>query len=271
MRADRNKEFEIAYNDSGDRFGYEWAHYNKILPESRLQLRRWLGSTGLDGFKGKRVLDVGCGMGRNSYWMAQAGATQVTAVDIDENCVEATKVNLSGFSNVEVSRCSAYDLDPSKLGLYDRVTCIGVLHHLSDPNSALRSMWSCVKPGGDLILWCYAREGNSLFLPIIQILRGIGSHLPISVTHGLAKLLSRLLWPALRILPWRTRYYRNLGRSSFKNIECIIFDQILPRIAHYWTRKDIETIISILDGLSTVEFVQDNSWHIRIQKVPRAI
>src|SRR5438093_8402077 len=57
---------------SPDRFGYEWAVYATILPESKGQLECWLGSTGLASSQGKKILDVGCGMGRNPYWMAKA-------------------------------------------------------------------------------------------------------------------------------------------------------------------------------------------------------
>src|SRR5262249_37908162 len=41
-----SKETEL--QGSPDRFGYEWATYSTILPESRGQLERWLGSTTLE-------------------------------------------------------------------------------------------------------------------------------------------------------------------------------------------------------------------------------
>src|SRR5207245_1484574 len=123
--------------------------YSEILPESRAQLQNWLGSTTIESFSGKTVLDVGCGMGRNPYWMAQAGARQVTAVDVDEGSLGSARKNLAPLPNATVKKCSAYDLDPGSLGTFDRVTCIGVLHHLDDPELALTKMWSCVSPGGE--------------------------------------------------------------------------------------------------------------------------
>ncbi|MCX7807709.1 MAG: class I SAM-dependent methyltransferase, partial [Deltaproteobacteria bacterium] len=76
---------------SSDRFGYEWAHYARILPEHERQLSRWMGSTGLASFAGKRVLDVGCGMGRNPFFMLKHGAKEVVAIDIDERSLEAAR------------------------------------------------------------------------------------------------------------------------------------------------------------------------------------
>ena len=252
---------------SPDRFGYEWSTYSEILPESRGQLERWLGSTGLESFKGKRVMDVGCGMGRNPYWYVQAGAATVLGVDMDDGSLAAARKNLAPFPNARVEKHSAHELDPSLVGTFDRVTCIGVLHHLADPENALLKMWSCVAPGGDLVLWCYAKEGNRALLPVIQAFRAIGSKAPIGVTHAIAKGVTALAWPAIRFLPFRTDYYRTLRTLSFGNVESIIFDQMLPRIAHYWTRADMERLTGLLaGGRPTIEFVQGNSWHARIAK-----
>jgi 2-polyprenyl-3-methyl-5-hydroxy-6-metoxy-1,4-benzoquinol methylase len=256
---------------SPDRFGYEWRTYSTILPESRGQLEQWLGSTGLASFRGLAVLDVGCGMGRNPYWYLQAGAASVLAVDIDDGSLAAARANLAPFPNATVMRASAYELDPARHGTFDRVTCIGVLHHLEDPAEALRHLWACVRPGGDLVLWCYGREGNRLLLPFIQTLRAIGSRAPIGVSHALARSITVAAWPVIRLVPWRTAYYRRLRELSFRNVESIVFDQMLPQIAHYWTREDMTGLVGALPGgAAHVELVQDNSWHVRVAKAPAA-
>jgi 2-polyprenyl-3-methyl-5-hydroxy-6-metoxy-1,4-benzoquinol methylase len=253
---------------SPDRFGYEWSTYSGILPESKGQLERWLGPTTLASFRGKRVMDVGCGMGRNPYWYVEAGASSVLGVDMDDGSLAAARQNLAAFPNARVEKASAHELDPAVHGTFDRVTCIGVLHHLAQPENALQRMWRCVAPGGDLVLWCYAKEGNRLLLPVIQSFRAIGSRLPVNVTHGVAKVVTALAWPALRTLPFRTDYYRRLRTLSFENVESIIFDQMLPHIAHYWTREDMERLTGALEGgRPHIEFVQGNSWHANITKV----
>ena len=255
------------FRGSPDRFGYEWATYSEILPESRDQLVRWLGSTGLDSAKGKRVMDVGCGMGRNPYWHVKAGAKSVLAVDVDDGSLASARKNLAPFENAKVEKCSVYDLSPEKQGKFDRVTCIGVLHHLDDPEEALRKMWACVDDGGELVLWCYAKEGNRLLLPMIEGLRAVGARAPIEVSHALAKAITAAAWPVIQLAPWRTDYYKKLRTLSFKNVESIIFDQMLPRIAHYWTEEDMWRLTRALPGGEPIiEFVQGNSWHARITK-----
>ena len=265
-RSDTMDSAERNHLGSPERFGYEWSTYRDILPESKGQLERWLGATGLASFAGKDVLDVGCGMGRNPYWMAKAGAKSVLGVDLDPGSLAAAKQNLSVLDNARVEACSAYDLDPAKLGTFDRVTCIGVLHHLAEPELALRKMWSCVRPGGDLVLWCYGREGNNLFVPVIQSVRAVCSRLPLPAAHGVAKVLTAGIWPALHVLPFKTDYYRKLRSLSFSNVQSIVFDQIIPRIAHYWTREDMHRLAAPLGGTAFIELVQGNSWHARITK-----
>ncbi|HEY8073647.1 MAG TPA: class I SAM-dependent methyltransferase [Labilithrix sp.] len=252
---------------SPDRFGYEWARYSTILPESRDQLARWLGSTSLASFAGKSVLDVGCGMGRNPYWMLDAGAKSLIGVDVDDRSLEAAEKNLARFDHAEVRKCSAYDLDPTSLGTFDRVTCIGVLHHLGEPENALAKMWSCVAPGGELHLWCYAREGNRLMLPAIQALRALGSRAPLWATHAIAKAVTASAWPMIRFYPWSTEYYRTLRTLSFANVESIVFDQMLARTSNYWTRDDMQRLVAPLGGSRTViELVQGNGWHAMVAR-----
>jgi SAM-dependent methyltransferase len=212
-------------------------------------------------------MDVGCGMGRNPYWYVEAGAATVVGVDMDDGSLAAARKNLAAFTNARVEKASAHELDPGVHGTFDRVTCIGVLHHLAEPENALRRMWSCVALGGDLVLWCYAKEGNRLMLPVIQSFRALGSRLPIGVTHGAAKMVTALAWPAIKVFPFRTEYYRRLRTLSFGNVESIIFDQMLPRIANYWTRADMERLAGLLEGgQPRIEFVQGNSWHATITK-----
>lgn len=259
---------EKTMRGSPDRFGYEWARYSEVLPESKEQLKRWLGSVGLETFANKRVMDVGCGMGRNPYWYNKAGAKEILAVDVNEDSLAAARENLKQFKNIEVHKCSAYELDSENFGKFDRVTCIGVLHHLDDPELALDKMWSMVAPGGDLVVWCYGKEGNELLLPVIHAMKFFGSRLPLPIVRMSAKLTTYFAWPAIHFIPWRTNYYKNLKKLSFRNVESIVFDQMLPHIAHYWTEEDMKRLADRFNSEYKVEQVQGNSWMMRISAKP---
>jgi hypothetical protein len=86
------------------------------------------------------------------------------------------------------------------------------------------------------------------------------------VTRGLALLVTLIAWPVFKLLPWQTTYYRNLKRLPFWSLEAIIFDQLIPRIARYWNREEIQGLVAGLGGMVQCELVQGNSWHVRVEK-----
>jgi hypothetical protein len=161
---------------------------------------------------------------------------------------------------------SVYKLTPEEFGQFDRVTCIGVLMILENPREALRRMWECVAPEGDLVLWVYAKEGNRLLLPLISAFRAVGSRLPLPAVKTMAKVLTIAALPALRAIPIRTEYYRHLRRLSRRNVESIIFDQMIPRHVFYWSNAELKQLLSIIPSHPHIELVQGNSWHVRLTR-----
>ena len=233
--------------------------YSAILPESRGQLERWLGSTTLASFAGKRVMDVGCGMGRNPYWYARGRApTSVLGVDMDDGSLAAARKNLAPFANARVEK--ALRARPGSAGrTAPSIASPASACCTTSPSPRTRSSGcgAASRPGGDLVLWCYAKEGNRLMLPVIQTFRALGSRLPIE-RHPRDREggHDRWLGRPSRTIPFRTDYYRRLRTLSFRNVESIIFDQMLPHIAHYWTREDMERLAGLLDGgRPRIEFV----------------
>ena len=70
---------------SPGQFGYEWKTYSEMRPEYEEQFRRWTVHLSPQEWSGKTFLDVGCGMGRNSYWPLSYGATSGVAIDVDQD------------------------------------------------------------------------------------------------------------------------------------------------------------------------------------------
>jgi 2-polyprenyl-3-methyl-5-hydroxy-6-metoxy-1,4-benzoquinol methylase len=114
-------------------------------------------------FKGKDVIDCGCGGGRWSYGLAQMGAN-ITAVDINTSALEATREALAdiqvnkAFIQTPLEHLSENIPDGKK---YDLVWSWGVLHHCDSFNTAFRQVMSIVKDGGFILLYLYGRESLS--------------------------------------------------------------------------------------------------------------
>jgi SAM-dependent methyltransferase len=245
---------------SPDRFGFEWDTYSELRAEHEEQFRRWSAHLSPADWAGKSFLDVGCGMGRNSYWPLRYGAARGVAVDIDVRSIAAARRTLREFPQAEVAPASAYDL-PYR-DEFDIVFSIGVVHHLADPPRALANMVRAAKPGGVVLIWVYGLENNEWIVRFVSPVRKrVLSRLPIRVLHLLSLPLGLGLWTAFRLGFGRSEYSTFFSRLSLRNAQSIVFDQLLPVIANYWPRATVRALL-VDAGLDEValQWVNQNSW-----------
>lgn len=106
--------------------------------------------------KGMRVLEIGCGSGAFTTFVARAvGAKgKVYALDIQEKMLEQLKNKLlkpenKDIKNIELIHKSAYEL-PFEDNSLDLVYMITVLPEIPDRNRALKEIKRVLKPGGTL-------------------------------------------------------------------------------------------------------------------------
>jgi SAM-dependent methyltransferase len=254
------------YDDAGlaagspDRFGYEWHSYSELRPEYEEQFRRWTAHLQPEDWRGLTFLDVGCGMGRNSYWPVVYGAAGGLAIDVDDRSLAAARRTLASFANVRIEKRSAYEIGCQDE--FDLVYSIGVIHHLQHPERALASMVKAAKPGGRVLIWVYGLENNRWIVFLLDPVRkALFSRLPVGFVHHLALYPTALLWLLLRFGFGNIAYFRLLRQFSFRHLRSIVFDQMLPRIAHYWERAAVERMMHE-QGLRDVRLVWVNemSW-----------
>jgi SAM-dependent methyltransferase len=230
---------------SEHRFGYEWDTYAQMTPVYERQFRNWTAPLEPKNWKGKSVLDAGCGMGRNSFWALSYGATRLVAFDYDERSVARAKETLKKFSNAEVFYRSIFSIDWKNE--FDIAFSIGVIHHLEDPQLALAKMSNALKPGGLLLIWVYSYEGNEWIVRFVDPVRkNITSKLPVPLVHFLAYFCSVPLYLFVKLFRGPSNYLKQLSAFSFWHIHSIVFDQLIPDIAHYWKREEVG---SLVDGL----------------------
>ncbi len=250
------------HGGSPERFGFSWALFSEILPQHQEQFRRWSSALPREAWQGARFVDAGCGIGRNSYWAMAEGAASGIALDIDGRSLAAAAArrNLAPLPAVEVRNQSIYEI---VAGPPAHITfSIGVIHHLGDPVPAIRRMVSAVKPGGAVLIWVYGRENNGWLVRFFDPLRrALFSRLPPGVVYHLSLSPSALLWLALRLGLARIEYLRLLRSFSFPHLRAIVFDQMIPCIAHYWRCDTVETLMRDA-GLADIRLVWVNemSW-----------
>jgi SAM-dependent methyltransferase len=247
---------------SPERFGFSWDHYSELLPEHERQFQLWTAPLRPADWRGKRFLDAGCGMGRNSYWPLSYGAAASLSIDVDERTLARARQTLAPFPQAEIRRLSIYDI--AETGAFDIVFSIGVVHHLADPDAALARLKQAARPGGLVLVWLYGAENNGwvvwLFNPLRRLLF---SRLPLGVVHCLSLPMTSLLWLALRAGFARKPYMRLIRGFSFRHLRAIVFDHMIPRIARYYTRSEAVELFARA-GLIDIEahWTNQMSWTV---------
>ncbi len=145
-----------------DSFNFQWrdmpdGNWFETRPELKAREPGLvLQYTGLERewFRGKVVLDAGCGSGRFSWALAYLGA-HVTAVDQSEAGCHYTKQACVEFRDaVQVHQADLLKPLPFDRH-FDLVWSFGVLHHTGNTYGAFRNLARHVKPGGYLLMMIY--------------------------------------------------------------------------------------------------------------------
>jgi len=130
------------------------------------------GFAEFDRWKGKSVLEIGCGIGTDTINFARAGA-EVTAVDLSSESLKLAKqrAEVFGFSDrISFHEVNAEDLsDYIKPKKYDLVYSFGVIHHSPHPETIMRQIGeNFVGPGSTLKLMVYYRYSWKVLWMMLQ-------------------------------------------------------------------------------------------------------
>jgi 2-polyprenyl-3-methyl-5-hydroxy-6-metoxy-1,4-benzoquinol methylase len=216
--------------------------------------------------RGAKVADIGSGTGRIVDMLLRAGAARVAAIEPSE----AIEVLRDRFADSE-GRVTCHHVTGEhvdELGPFDLVVSIGVLHHIPEPAPVASAAHRALRPGGRFFAWLYAREGNGVYLALVLPLRAITKRLPDRILDGVVRLLDLPLvgYIALcRFLPLPMQdYMRNVvGRMAPDKRRLIIFDQLNPEYAQYYTRAEAEALFAAA-GFSNIRLYQRHgySWSV---------
>jgi len=135
-------------------------------------------------WKGKRILEIGCGIGTDTIRFARAGA-RVTAVDLSEESLGLARRRAAVFDLG--NRVTFYRADAERLSevvpveTYDLVYSFGVIHHTPHPGNAIDEIRKYVGPGSVLkmmvyhrysykVLWILLRYGKGAFWKLDELI-----------------------------------------------------------------------------------------------------
>ena len=129
-----------------------------------------------------RILDAGCGTGSGTDYLIHLNPeAEVVAVDISKKALEVAqeRCERSGVIAKHQKPISFHNMrleDAAELpGQFEMINCVGVLHHMPEPEKGIKALAEKLAPGGIFHIFVYAELGRweiSLMQKAIALLQG---------------------------------------------------------------------------------------------------
>jgi len=270
---------DIDVGQTTEGFADNWKHYNRVILSNELLNRDlfadWIWPLAPTYFEDKVVVEAGCGMGRWLRLAAEHRPRVLIGFDYSTIAYTAQK-NIAHLDNVHVIRADIYRL-PIK-PVVDVQYSIGVVHHTPDPARAFARLTEVLGPGGVSSCWVYGQENNEWITTFVDPIRKrVTSRLPMAALKVLSTIAAAELRTAAEVyaavgapswLPYR-EYLLHLREYPFGYMTHIVYDHLVPSLAHYLPKAELERWA---DGLAFVLSPRNaNSWRLLAGKSPDAV
>jgi 2-polyprenyl-3-methyl-5-hydroxy-6-metoxy-1,4-benzoquinol methylase len=118
------------------------------------------------GFRGKKVLEIGAGVGTDGAQFARNGAVY-TGINIDSGSVDLARERFS----VEGLQGTILQMNAERLefpdAVFDHVYSFGVIHHSPSTEQIVHEMCRVLKPGGTVTVMVYNRSSINYWFEIM--------------------------------------------------------------------------------------------------------
>ena len=107
------------------------------------------------GWEGKRVLDIGCGEGRNSVLFALLGAAEVVGIDVSPKAIDVARrlAEVNGVTDRVRFTCAPLETSELSGESFDIIWCQAFLHHvLAEYDAVLVRLGVLLHPDGVLVI-----------------------------------------------------------------------------------------------------------------------
>lgn len=163
-KASRNTINNAWYDDLNELWHRTENHPIALLRSENRLRNPWIQSILVKYFPYPcRVLDVGCGGGHLTNFLAQKGHL-VTGIDLSEPSLEIAK-SLDKTGSVDYRKADAYKL-PYPDGSFDVVCAMDIIEHVENPALLIKEASRVLKKGGLFFFHTFNRNLMSYFIVI---------------------------------------------------------------------------------------------------------
>ena len=120
------------------------------------KLHHLLRLVAFDGYRGRSVLEVGCGAGVDLARFAKGGA-RVTGVDLAASAIELARANFAQQGLEGAFEVADGEQLPFPASTFDLVYAHGVVQYTANPQKLVDECRRVLKPGGEAIFQVYNR------------------------------------------------------------------------------------------------------------------
>jgi uncharacterized protein YbaR (Trm112 family)/SAM-dependent methyltransferase len=242
VSATEKEHFKKMFKETQGMFATQWKKWGRserLFGFTDAEARDWFLTdlTGkdvdADYFKGKVVLEVGCGHGRFVQILNNL-CNEYVAFDLGSGVDLAHEIT-QDRPNVHIIQANAM-MPPLKEEGFDYVWSHGVLHHTPSTRDAFNAISKLPKKrSGRIYIWVY-HKGGFLWEYGNRLIRSITTRLPSSVMH----IIAYSLVPLLYLIP---AYNKRVNLSNMSWAECALstHDWLSPK---YQWHHSVEEVMS---------------------------
>lgn len=226
------------------------AHYDAypfdfLTPEDEasivnMQPRPFLRFIGEHAKAGMKIGEIGCGPGRGTMYLAQAGL-DVTALDLSATSLALARGRAAGAHFVQGSNLDLPFADEA----FDLVVSDGVIHHTPDAYRAFAENVRVLKPGGCMYLGVYNRRRYYYYLytyfgaPVRRLER---SRLGRALIYG-------TMFPPYYL----AHLVKSRGKRTIRGARNFFYDYVITPRASFHTREQV-TQWAMRNGLDLIDY-----------------